>query len=267
MTRSPYFADLPYTEIQEILDGHRTPVLLFPVGSTEPHGPHSPLATDPIISIGICERVAASLADDDELAALILPTLSYAVTRYTAGFPGAVHVREETLQSMTVDVCASLAQQGFPHVVIVNNHFEPEHVQTLHRSIDRLEEQGIRVGYLDLTRKERAQRLTEEFRLGECHAGRYETSLVLAQSPELIDRDAAAGLPEVPVSLPKAIAAGLKDFRDMGLADAYCGAPAEATVEEGKQSYDVLAELTIELIRELVAGTGGRDLPGLFGRV
>jgi creatinine amidohydrolase len=267
MTRSPYFADLPYTRIQEILDGTRTPVLLFPVGSTEPHGPHSPLATDPIISIGICERVAAALADDDELAALIVPTLSYAVTRYTAGFPGAVHVREETLESMIVDVCTSLAQQGFPHVVIVNNHFEPEHVQTLHRSIDALAEAGIRVGYLDLTRRERAQRLTEEFRRGECHAGRYETSLVLAQSPALVDREAMASLPELPISLPKVIASGLKDFRDMGLGQAYCGAPAEATAEEGEESYATLVELTIEIARALAAGTGGRDVSGLFGRV
>lgn len=266
MTMSFYFADLSYTRVQEILDSPRTPVLLWPVGSTEPHGPHSPLATDPIISVGTCERVARRLADDPELQVLILPTLSYAVTRYTAGFAGAIHVGEETLQAMIVDVISSLAGQGFPHVLLVNNHFEPEHVQTLHRSVDALEERGIHTGYLDLTRKERAQRLTEEFRRGECHAGRYETSLVLAQSPELVDRDATAGLPEVPVSLPKAIAAGLKDFRDMGLADAYCGAPAEATVEEGNQSYDVLAELTIELIRALVAGTGGRDRPGFFGR-
>jgi creatinine amidohydrolase len=262
-----YFADLTYTQVQAILDGDRTPVLLWPVGSTEPHGPHSPLATDPIISIGICERVAARLAADDDLVALILPTLSYAVTRYTVGFAGAIHVGEETLQAMIVDVCTSLAQQGFKHVVIVNNHFEPEHVQTLHRSIDVLAESDIRVGYLDLTRRERAQRLTEEFRRGECHAGRYETSLVLAQSPELVDRDAMASLPEVPVSLPKVIAEGLKDFRDMGLDQAYCGAPAEATAEEGEESYATLVELTIELARALVAGTGGRDVSGLFGRV
>ena len=262
-----YFGNLSYTQVEEIRDSGRTTVLLFPVGSTEPHGPHSPLATDPIISVGTCERVVRRLADDPELQVLILPTLSYAVTRYTAGFAGAIHVGEETLHAMIVDVVSSLAGQGFSHVMLVNNHFEPEHVQTLHRGVDALEERGIRTGYLDLTRKERAQRLTEEFRRGECHAGRYETSLVLAQSPELVDRDAIAGLPEVPVSLPKTIAAGLKDFRGMGLADAYCGAPAEATVEEGNESYDVLAELTIELIRALVAGTGGRDRSGLFGRV
>jgi creatinine amidohydrolase len=267
VTGSPYFADQTYTGIQELLDSPKAPVLLWPVGSTEPHGPHSPLSTDPIISVGIAERVARRLADDAEVAVLILPTLAYAVTRYTAGFAGAIHVSEDTLRSMIVEVCRSLAAQGFPHVVLVNNHFEPEHVQTLHRALDELEAEGIRAGYLDLTRRERARRLTEEFKLGECHAGRYETSLVLAQEPELVDREAMARLPYLGVSLPEVIAAGMKDFRDMGLSEAYCGAPAEATAEEGEASYATLAEMTVELIRELVAGTGGRDRSGLFGRV
>ena len=96
--------------------------------------------------------------------------------------------------------------------MIVNNHFEPEHVQTLHRALDELEAEGIRAGYLDLTRRERAPRLTEEFKLGECHAGPYETSLVLADEPELVDAEAMASLPYVAVSLPKVIAAGMKDF-------------------------------------------------------
>lgn len=267
MSEHLYFADLPYVRIQEILDGPRTPVLLWPVGSTEPHGPHSPLATDPIISIGIAERVARRLADDPELEVLVLPTLSYAVTRYTAGFAGAIHVGEKTLEAMVIDVCTSLAGQGFPYVVLVNNHFEPEHVQTLHRAIDDLEAKGVRAGYLDLTRKERAQCLTEEFKRGECHAGRYETSLVLAQAPELVDREAMAALEEVRVSLPQVIAAGLKDFREMGLPQAYCGAPAEATAEEGEEIFATLADMTIELVRALVAGIGGRDRSGLFGRV
>ena len=267
MTGSPYFADQTYTRIQELLDSPKVPVLLWPVGSTEPHGPHSPLSTDPIISIGIAERVARRLADDPEVAVLILPTLAYAVTRYTVGFAGAIHVSEDSLRNMVVDVCRSLAAQGFPHVVLINNHFEPEHVQTLHRALDELEAEGVRAGYLDLTRRERAQRLTEEFKLGECHAGRYETSLVLAQEPELVDQEAMARLPYLGVSLPEVIAAGMKDFRDMGMPDAYCGAPAEATVEEGEASYETLADMTVELIRALVAGTGGRDRSGLFGRV
>lgn len=263
-----YFAELTYTRLAEIVAEPRATVLLFPVGSTEPHGPHSPLATDPIISIGTCERVVQRLAGDEELRALVLPTLAYGVTRYTSAFPGAIHVGEETLKAMLVDVCRSLADQGFPHVLVVNNHFEPEHVQTIHAAVDELEQRhGVRTGYMDLTRRERAVRLTDEFRSGECHAGRYETSLVLAQRPELVDRDAMASLPYVPVNLAKVIAEGLKEFRAMGLEQAYCGSPAEATPEEGEETYATLAEMLIELARALVAGTGGRDGSGLFGRV
>src|SRR5262249_21931394 len=95
-----FFANLTSPEIGELLASGRKTVLLFPVGSTEPHGPHSPLCTDPIISHGICVRVARRLADDPALRALVLPALSYAPTRYTGAFPGAVHVAEETLLAM-----------------------------------------------------------------------------------------------------------------------------------------------------------------------
>lgn len=262
-----YFAHLSYPQVQKLLESERKTALLFPVGASEPHGPHSPLATDMVISMGICERVCRRLLDDSHLHALILPPFSYGVTRYSAGFPGRVHVEEETLRAVVVGVVRSLAAQGFPHVVLVNNHFEPEHVQTLHRALDELESDGIRGGYLDLTRKERAQRLTEEFRQGECHAGRYETSLVLADRPELVDLESAASLTPVPVNLAKVIAEGMKDFREMGLEQAYCGAPAEATAQEGEESFEILADMTIEQIRALVSGVGGRDRPGLFGRV
>jgi creatinine amidohydrolase len=263
-----YFANLPYPAVAELIGTDRKTVLLFPVGSTEPHGPHAPLCTDIVISLGMCERACRKLEDDPDLRALILPPLDYGVTRYTSAFAGPIHVGEETLQAMIADVCTSLIEQGFPWIVLVNNHFEPEHVQTLHRSIDAVESaHGVVVGYLDLTRKERATRLTEEFRRGEAHAGRYETSLVLADRPELVDQSVMAGLPHVPVNLAQVIGAGMKEFTAMGLANAYCGAPAEATAQEGEESFETLTEMLVESIRSLVAGTGGRDVAGLFGRV
>lgn len=263
-----YFAELSYTQAQKLLDSQRPTVLLFPVGSTEPHGPHSPLATDPIISIGMCERAVRRLRDDPELGALILPTLGYGVTRYTRSFAGAVHVSEDVLHALLVDVLSSLIGQGFRHHAIVNNHFEPEHVQTLHRAIDTIEQMhGVTVAYLDLTRKERALRLTEEFRRGECHAGRYETSLVLADRPELVDLEVMRELPYVPVNLAAVIAEGKKEFIEMGLVQAYCGDPAQATPEEGEQIFDTLTDMLIEQLRALVRGVGGRDVSGLFGRV
>jgi creatinine amidohydrolase len=263
-----HFAELSYQEVQALRDGPHRVVLLLPVGSTEPHGPHAPLATDPIISAGMCERAARRLAADPEIRALILPAVDYGVTRYTRRFPGPIHVGEESLHALLVDICTSAIGQGFPRMVIVNNHFEPEHVQTLHRVIETVHERcEVTVGYLDLTRRERAQRLTEEFRRGECHAGRYETSLVLADHPELVDTAEMRKLPYVPVNLAAVIAAGQKEFVEMGLPQAYCGAPAEATPEEGQDSFETLTEMLIEQIRALAAGTGGRDASGLFGRV
>ncbi|WP_370947610.1 creatininase family protein [Amycolatopsis sp. cg5] len=247
------FADLTSPQVAAIREGARVPVLLLPVGAIEPHGPHAPLGTDPLISHGMCVRAAARLADDPDVRVLVLPALAYGVTRFAAGFAGGVHVGEETLHSLVVDVCAALIEQGLPRVVIVNNHFEPAHVATLRRVVETVESlHGKKIGYLDLIRRRNAQRLTEEFQAGECHAGRYETSLVLADRPELVDAEAMRALPYLPVDMPTAMREGRDDFQAMGMHQAYCGAPAEATPGEGEATFEILTEMLIETIRECV---------------
>jgi len=103
---------------------------------------------------------------------------------------------------------------------------------------------------LDLIRRPAAERLTEEFRRGSCHAGRYETSLVLADAPDQVDRRSMSELPSVPVDMPAEIAAGARDFPAMGMTSAYCGAPAEATPEEGEQTFQILSDMLVELVRQ-----------------
>jgi creatinine amidohydrolase len=263
-----FFANRTFAELQRMIEEPRELVLLLPVGSTEPHGPHSPLSTDVVISDAMCLRVARQLSDDPQLRALILPDVSYGVTRFTKAFAGAIHVGEDTLAALLRDICVSLIGQGLRHVVLVNNHFEPEHVKTLHRAMDDVEERtGQVVGYLDLTRKRRAERLTDEVRNGGSHAGQYETSIVLAERPELIDREVQMSLPPTPVNLAEAIAGGCKEFVEMGLTQAYNGTPADATAEEGERSLAALTDMLTEQIRALVDGNGGRDAPGLYVRV
>jgi creatinine amidohydrolase len=247
-----HFGELTTRELDAIVDSERVPVLLLPVGAVEPHGPHAPLSTDLLIASGHCERVAAALADDPEVRVLVLPRIPYGVTRYASAFRGAVGVGEVALHAMLVDVCTSLARDGFPRVVIVNHHFEPEHVATLRRVVGDLGEAGeSRAVLLDLTRRRNAQRLTDEFRRGSCHAGRYETSLVLADRPDLVDEAAMRALPALEVDMPAQMAAGNTGFLPMGMEDAYCGAPAEATAQEGDATYRALATMLEETIREI----------------
>ncbi len=49
---------------------------------------------------------------------------------------------------------------------------------------------------------------------GGSHAGAYETSLMLAAAPALVDEAARARLPELAVDLPALIKAGAKNFED-----------------------------------------------------
>ena len=242
------FADLAYPDVAALVDAEPPVVLLLPLGATEPHGPHAPLATDTLISIGVCGRAAARLADDPDVRALVLPPLAYGVTRYGAAFPGAVSIGEATLRAVVLEICGSLAAQGFRRIVLVNNHFEPEQVRTLREAVRDV---GESVRLLDVTRREPAQRLTDEFRAGSCHAGRYETSLVLADEPELVHRGRMRALEAKMVDMPAAIREGRTDFPAMGMDLAYCGAPAEATAAEGEQTFETLTELLVELVREV----------------
>jgi creatinine amidohydrolase len=242
------FADLTSPQAAALARDDRTPVLLLPVGAVEPHGPHAPLSTDGLISAGMCARAARALADDAEVRVLVLPALPYGVTRYGAAFAGAVGVSEATLHALVVEICRSLAAQGLERVVIVNNHFEPEHVATLRAAAEAVQSAHVRL--LDLTRRRHAERLTQEFRDGSCHAGQYETSLVLADAPGLVDAERMRALPAVPVNMPAAMAAGRTDFVAMGMDEAYCGAPAEASADEGEATFATLTVLLVEAIRE-----------------
>ena len=212
-------------------------VHLLPIGATEPHGPHAPLSTDTMISVGICERAAERL--EGEIPVLVLPAMPYGVTRYGSAFPGVVSISEDTLRSLVTEIAESVGR-----LVLVNSHFEPEQVETLRTT-------GLPL--LDVTRRANAERLTEEFRSGSCHAGRYETSLVLADRPELVHADRMRALEERHVEMPAAIAAGQTDFLAMGMEQAYCGSPAEASAEEGNETFETLTTMLVELIRELAA--------------
>ena len=53
-----------------------------------------------------------------------------------------------------------------------------------------------------------ARTLTDEFKSGACHAGQYETSLVLASKPDTVKKEVASGLAANDTSLSWAIREG-----------------------------------------------------------
>ena len=177
----------------------------------------------------------------------MLPAIPFGVTRYAAAFRGAISISADTLTAL---IAERVPIAGRRRVSPRRDREPPLRARARRGAARRRPAPGVSL--FDLTRRAQASRLTDEFRRGSCHAGSYETSLVLSERPELIDAAAAADLPALEVNMPAAIADGRTDFLAMGMERAYCGAPAEATAAEGEQTYGVLVELLIELIRELV---------------
>ena len=65
--------------------------------------------------------------------------------------------------------------------------------------------------------------------------------------------EARAALPDVPVSLSEQLMAGVSDFKEMGMHDAYAGSPSSATAEEGEELLALLAEMIIAEVAESLA--------------
>ena len=226
----------------------RGAVALLPVGATEAHGPHLPLATDVVIAEAMA-RAGAERLKARGIEALLLPPIAYSVAEYAAGFPGTVSLRASTATAVIVDIARSLAGQGARVLGIANAHLEPAHIASLDAAVEAIRaERLLPVAFPDVTRKPWALRLTEEFRSGACHAGQYEGSIVLAERPDLVKEDVRKALRPNPASLVKAIREGKATFEAAGGPEAYFGDPAAASAEEGRRTVAVLGQILEEAV-------------------
>lgn len=239
-------AELTSAAFAALLAGPKPVVVLVPVGSVEPHGPHLPLDTDTRISLAAVADAQRKLAA--HVAALIAPPVAFGVTHYASAFAGAVSIPADVLAAYLRALTSSLLRSGVAHVCLVNNHLEPEHDAAVREAVAGFEARHASVA--SPLEKRWARTLSDEFKRGACHAGRYETSILLAQAPHLVDEAARAELEEVPISLSQKIREGVRDFVAMGLVHGYAGAPREATAEEGRRLVDALGTMVATVVLE-----------------
>lgn len=259
---------------------------LLPVGAIEAHGPHLPLVTDVVIA------EAAAMAALPGLRRLgfhpvLLPSLAYTAAPFAAGFPGTISLRPATVSALLGDVAESLERQGAAALVVVNAHLDPAHLAAIRKVAEArgdscvatpggqgagpiaeadatapaLPASGARsrlmaVVHPDLTERRWALRLSDEFRSGACHAGRYETSVVMAAAPDLVREEVRRGLSANPASLSAAIRIGAKTFEEAGVVEAYCGDPAAATGPEGEETVEVLGRIVVDAVAERLGAAG-----------
>jgi creatinine amidohydrolase len=171
----------------------RPRLALVPLGATEQHGPHLPLATDALIADALAARLAARLED-----AIALPALPIGCSSEHMAFPGTVDLAPDTLVAVVADVLRSLARHGIEDAFVFSAH--GGNVATLRDALPALAaaEPALHVAAatdLDaLTARlhEEAARLGVGPEAAGHHAGEVETSIMLALHPELVRTDAFA---------------------------------------------------------------------------
>lgn len=232
----------------ERLPADRT-VAILPTGAVEAHGPHLPLGTDIVIANAMARDGARRLAARG-LHAVLLPALPYAPAPFAGAFAGSIDTPPDATTQTVVAIARSLAAHGIRVTAVANAHHDPAHVAALRAAVEDVASGGGTLVFPDLTRRRWAERLTDEFRSGACHAGRYEGSIVMAECPTQVRDEVMRDLAPNLRSLVDAIRSGLRTFAEAGGPDAYFGAPAEASADEGRATVALLGAILEEAVVE-----------------
>jgi mycofactocin precursor peptide peptidase len=201
-------------------------VLAIPLGSLEQHGPHLPLDTDSRIAGAVADGLARR-ASGMAVAVAVAPVLPYGASGEHADFPGTLVVGHEVLADLLVELVRS-ARRSFLGVVFVNAH--GGNGEALAAAGQRCTAEGDDVLVW--------RAVTPAG--GDAHAGRTETSLLLAIDPEVVRFDLAEPGCTEPIAglLPRLRAEGVRPVSSNGV----LGDPTGATVDEGRALLNDLVD-------------------------
>lgn len=195
-------------------------LLVVPLGSHEQHGPHLPLDTD--------TRLAQTLVDEVAGLPFVMaaPALAYGASGEHAGFAGTLSIGTDVLADALVELVRS-ARGDFAGVAFVCAH--GGNADALTRARDRSRAEGDRV-------------LVWGARVdgGDAHAGRTETSLMMAIAPDLVrSGELRPGRTESLTKLmPELREGGVRSVSESGV----LGDPMLATAAEGRLLLGALVE-------------------------
>ncbi len=219
-------------------------LLLLPLGATEQHGPHLPVAMDTLLAEAVCRAVG------EKTGVSVMSALRFTVSQgHTAKWPGTFSLRHETFLHVLRDLAEWAFATGWKRLLLVNSHFGNDAAARVAVDQLRLAFRGdFHVGLRNVFQLTPAiwSRYTED--AADLHANRAETSLMLHLHPDLVhagrladadDPDRTGGCvfshPVARTSL-----------------NGVTGKPSEATAEEGASLFSAMvAALERDVLRAI----------------
>jgi creatinine amidohydrolase len=196
-------------------------LLAIPLGATEQHGPHLPLSTDTDVAVALAGALAARRAD-----VLVAPALPYGSSGEHAAFAGTLSIGQAATETVLIELGRSA--DAFSGVLFVSAH--GGNAAPLRRAVEQLVSEGSRA---------RAWSPPPD-PAGDAHAGRTETSLLLALSPATVRTGAAAAGARQPLAelWPALRQGGVGAVSPNGV----LGDPSGASAASGQRMLDAWAD-------------------------
>ncbi|HUN35934.1 MAG TPA: mycofactocin biosynthesis peptidyl-dipeptidase MftE [Trebonia sp.] len=220
-------------------------LLVVPTGSCEQHGPHLPMDTDTRIAVAVASRACAGRG-----GVALAPAVAIGASGEHAAFPGTLSIGTQALTLVLVEL-GRHASLHWPAMLVVNGHGGNTAAIDAARRQLRAEGRACHAWHAGLPP---AQAAGAGLAM-DAHAGRFETSVMLALAPGLVRLDLAAAGDTRPLAqvMPELRASGVRAVTPSGV----LGDPAGASAAEGER---ILAALTAALagtMEEILAAPSG----------
>lgn len=164
-------------------------IAVLPTAAIEQHGPHAPVLTDTLLCGTVAQRAAELAAS--QVQVLVAPVLCYGNSHHHRPFAGVLSLSSATFMAAVTDILEGLKLSGFRKLVVLNGHGGNTDSNAV-VGLDFVHRLGHEVtiatgAYWDIARGALVEKGLMASSLIPGHAGRFETSMVMALRPELID--------------------------------------------------------------------------------
>ena len=246
---SVLLAELTREKIRQIAPNS---IAVLPTAAIEQHGPHAPIMTDTLLCGTVAQRAAEQASA--ELPVVVAPVFCFGNSHHHMPFGGTLSLSSTTYLQGVTEVLLGLVNCGFRKLVVLNGHggnTDSNAVVGLDFVNLRGHEVTIATGaYWDIARAALVEKSLMPSNRIPGHAGRFETSMVMALRPDLIDPEGMAQV--VDVSQAKKglfgdlTGATMQVHGAWAASTGYTDNPAEASAEEGNALLEVIVQRVSE---------------------